>query len=71
MKIQSEKTKVEVMQDIMYTNFKEGDIGYVDAYVRAADKRPYAVVVRISDGYIDLISIGEGSRIKAIAINDN
>lgn len=36
------------------TEFKEHDVGYIDGHVQAADKRPYCVFVRHSDGYIDL-----------------
>ncbi len=68
MKIPSGKTKVEIMQDVHQSDFKKGDIGYIDGYVQAGDARPYASVVRISDGYIDLVGTG---LLKAIAINDN
>ncbi len=57
MKIPSGKTKVEIMQDVHQSELKKGDIGYIDGYVQAGDTRPYASVVRITDGYIDLATV--------------
>lgn len=34
---------------------KTGDVGYIDGYVQAADSCPYAVMVRDSDGAIDMV----------------
>lgn len=39
------KTKVRVKYNISQEPLMEGDIGYIDGYVRAADDRAYAVVV--------------------------
>lgn len=39
------KTKVIVRKETHQCPFKEGDIGYIDGYVHAADNKPYAVVV--------------------------
>jgi hypothetical protein len=40
------KTKVKILnKDHQYNEYQEGEIGYIDGYCRAADNRPYAVVV--------------------------
>lgn len=49
------KTSVSLLSDGVQNDFKKGDKGYVDGYVQAADGRPYAVVVRYSDGYMELV----------------
>lgn len=49
------------------TKFKPWDVGYVDGYVRDADDAPYAIVVRLDDGYMDLISI---TRLKGVSIDE-
>lgn len=47
------KTKVKVLQDVNQSEITEGDIGYIDGYVRAADDRPYAAVVIPAKKIID------------------
>ncbi len=49
------KTKVVLIDDD-YT-FKKGDIGYVDGYVQAADRKPYAIVIRLSDRKFEHVPI--------------
>ena len=39
------KTKVRVTCNSYYYDVHEGDIGYVDGYLRGGDNTPYAVVV--------------------------
>ena len=39
------KTKVRVTCNSYYYDVHEGDIGYVDGYIRGGDNTPYAVVV--------------------------
>jgi len=39
------KTKVKILGDVHQENAKNGDIGFIDGYVRGGDDRPYAVVV--------------------------
>ena len=39
------KTKVRVTYNSYYYDVHEGDIGYVDGYLRGGDDTPYAVVV--------------------------
>ena len=39
------KTKVRVTCNSYYYDVHEGDIGYVDGYLRGGDDTPYAVVV--------------------------
>ena len=46
------KIAVEVIRDVYQSDLKEGDLGYIDGYVRGGDG-PCAVFVR-NDGYIDL-----------------
>jgi hypothetical protein len=55
--IPEQKTRVLIKQKINQTDFEEGDFGYIDGYVRGGDERPYAVVVRLRDGYIDLAMV--------------
>ena len=47
------KTKVKVLQDVNQSDITEGDIGYIDGYVKAADDRPYAAVVIPAKNIID------------------
>jgi hypothetical protein len=46
--------------------FTEGDVGYIDGYVRGADEHPYVVVVRVSDGAVDMVSV---ANIRAVLSN--
>ena len=39
------KTKVKMISEVHQCGFKVGEKGYIDGYVQAADKRPYACVV--------------------------
>jgi len=39
------KTKVEITTNVNQCLFEKGDRGFIDGYVQAADKRPYAVIV--------------------------
>jgi len=39
------KTKVKMISEVHQCGFKIGEKGYIDGYVQAADKRPYACVV--------------------------
>lgn len=40
------KTKVTIICNSPYNGeYKDGDIGYVDGYIRGADNIPYAVVI--------------------------
>lgn len=55
MKMQSGKTTVKCTSDNYQCMIKVGDIGYIDGYVQAADGRPYAIFVRVSDGVIDMV----------------
>jgi len=50
------RTKVILLNDVPQSNFKRGDTGYIDGYVQAADSRPYAVMVRDTDGRFELVS---------------
>ena len=51
------KTFVRISHDVHQSELKSGDTGYIDGYVNGADSRPYAVIVRISDGHIDCCPI--------------
>ncbi len=51
------KTKVVLRNDVHQSELKENDVGYIDGYVQAADSRGYAVVVRLSDGLVEIVSI--------------
>ncbi len=55
-------TRVVVTEDVYQTELKKGDTGRIDGYVRMADDRGYAVVVR-DDGYIDCAPL---YRLKAV-----
>lgn len=46
------KTEVIFLNDQHQESFKKGDIGYIDGYVTGGDGRPYAIVVRDSDGHV-------------------
>ncbi len=50
------RTKVILLNDVPQSDFKRGDTGYIDGYVKAADSRPYAVMVRYRDGRFELVS---------------
>lgn len=39
------KTKVKIIGNPPQCKFKDGEEGYIDGYVQAADTRPYAVVI--------------------------
>ena len=39
------KTKVKIIANLSECVHENGDEGYIDGYVQAADNRPYAVVV--------------------------
>ncbi len=39
------KTKVEMLYDDQYKEYKKGEKGYIDGYVRGGEGRPYAAVV--------------------------
>lgn len=40
------RTNVEIKEDDhQYNEFKAGEHGYIDGYIRGGDNRPYAVVV--------------------------
>ncbi len=67
MKIPSGKTKVILIKDVHQSDFKKGDIGYIDGYVQAADRISYAVVVRLSDRKFEHVPI---YKLEAIAINE-
>lgn len=49
-----DKTKVEVLSDDHFGEFKKGERGYIDGYVRGGDDAPYAAVV--IDDRVALIS---------------
>jgi hypothetical protein len=57
------KTLVMITSNVNQSDFKEFELGYIDGYVNGGDMRPYAVVVRLTDGYIDLVMTNQ---IKAI-----
>lgn len=41
-----EKTMVEILyDDNHYKEYKKGEVGYIDGYVRGGDNAPYAAVV--------------------------
>lgn len=48
------RTNVEVTKDVHETELKAGDKGYIDGYVQVADSRPYAVVVVLAKGLVEL-----------------
>jgi hypothetical protein len=50
------KTTIELIDDSPYNEYKKGDIGYVDAYIRGSSGIPYAVIV-LSNGYFTLVPI--------------
>lgn len=54
-KMGNSKTKVRVMSAFYQCEFKRGDIGYIDGYVRGGNDIPFAVVV-VKDK-IDLVPI--------------
>ena len=39
------RTKVVIIANGQYNDFKIGEEGYIDGYCRGGDERPYAVVV--------------------------
>lgn len=51
------KTRAQIIGYVDQSELKEGDIGYIDGYVQAADSRPYAVFVRESDGTIEMVNL--------------
>ncbi len=48
-------TKIEITQKYSQGLFEIGDIGIIDGYVRAADGKPYSVV--IVRGVFDLVPV--------------
>lgn len=39
------KTKVKLNGTNQYNDWKDGDKGYIDGYLRGGDEKPYAVVI--------------------------
>lgn len=50
------KTIIELLYDSPYNEYKKGDTGYIDGYVRGSNSNPYAVIV-LSSGYFTLVPI--------------
>ncbi len=50
------KTIIELLDDSPYNEYKKGDTGYVDAYIRGSNNAPYAVIV-LSSGRFALVPI--------------
>jgi hypothetical protein len=59
MKIPKGKTAATVNSNVACSQLDQFDNGYIDGYVLGADSRPYAVFVRGSDGYMDMVSINQ------------
>lgn len=51
---------------VVTSKLQIGDKCYIDGYVSNADDEPRAVVVRLSDGYIDLIEPSDLSANKKV-----
>ena len=51
------KTNIKILSDVHQSQIKRGDVGYIDGYVQAADRRGYAVVVIPAKKIIDLVSV--------------
>jgi len=51
------RVKVRSLKDDSFYDLDKGDIGFIDGYVKAADDRPYAVVVIPKKRKIALINI--------------
>ena len=56
MKYPEGKTPAQLTNNVNQSELKSGDIGYIDGYVQAADRRSYAVFVR-EDGLVDLAPV--------------
>lgn len=51
-----EKTRVTMTADGEMGDYREGDCGYIDGYVRGGNDAPYAAVV-FDSGHITLVKI--------------
>jgi len=67
MNVPTGKTSVKAISDETQGEIKKGDIGYIDGYVQAADSRPYAIFVRLSDGKLGFMSFYQLQAIEAKA----
>ena len=50
------RTNVEMVNDQPQSELKKGDKGYIDGYVMGGDARPYAAVVCMDKGIVELVS---------------
>jgi hypothetical protein len=57
MRLPEGKTRVQLEENVNQSVLSKNDIGYIDGYVQAADRRPYAIFVRSTDGVVDMVPL--------------
>jgi len=51
------KTIATIDGKVPQSRMQDGDIGYIDGYIRGGDGKPYAVFVRTEDGEVGMVSL--------------